>query len=290
MNELIVTVKTVTPLFLGGADGKTPELRTPSIKGMMRFWWRALNGHQSIEDLRKAEAELFGSSDEGVGRSKFSLKIIRAELEKDNYKPVLKRNFTAQAFKPEQTFKLVLSATNSFSKFEMVCNLLKISLILGGIGKRSRRGFGSLKIVNINGSDFASDYSLTSICYMLNVIVPNSFKVDDSKIKRINTISSDADYPYIKEIEIGKPSDSYDALIQKIGKASHDYDCYYTGFVESSHRFASPVYVSIIKDNKDKYLPVVTTLNCSYKGGFNSLSNDDKKIDKTNDFIKAVLS
>jgi len=34
-------------MFLAGADGVTPELRAPSIKGAMRFWWRACNGHLS---------------------------------------------------------------------------------------------------------------------------------------------------------------------------------------------------------------------------------------------------
>ena len=73
MEMLTVTLKTVTPLFLAGADGRTPELRAPSIKGMMRFWWRAMKV-LSIEELRKEEGDLFGSSDEGGG-SKFALSV-----------------------------------------------------------------------------------------------------------------------------------------------------------------------------------------------------------------------
>ncbi len=41
MKSIKFTLETITPLFLAGADGQTPELRPPSIKGMMRFWWRA---------------------------------------------------------------------------------------------------------------------------------------------------------------------------------------------------------------------------------------------------------
>jgi len=48
-------------MFLAGADGKTPELRAPSIKGAVRFWWRAMNGCLSIKDLKEKESEIFGS-------------------------------------------------------------------------------------------------------------------------------------------------------------------------------------------------------------------------------------
>ena len=41
-------VEIVTPLFLGGADPNKAELRAPSIKGALRFWWRALNPHFSL--------------------------------------------------------------------------------------------------------------------------------------------------------------------------------------------------------------------------------------------------
>jgi len=41
-----VTLETVTPLFLGGADPRgAPELRAPALRGAMRYWlWTALGG------------------------------------------------------------------------------------------------------------------------------------------------------------------------------------------------------------------------------------------------------
>ncbi len=62
MEKFTVTLKTITPLFLGGADGKTPELRSPSIKGAMRFWYRAIDA-----DYVKNEPKTFGSTDKGQG-------------------------------------------------------------------------------------------------------------------------------------------------------------------------------------------------------------------------------
>jgi CRISPR-associated protein Cmr1 len=42
---LAVTLETVTPLFLGGADPRgAPELRPPPFRGAMRYWLRAALG------------------------------------------------------------------------------------------------------------------------------------------------------------------------------------------------------------------------------------------------------
>lgn len=61
----------VTPMFLGGADQKAEGIRPASIKGALRFWWRALNwarcwqasGQNDVQALRllhSEEARLFG--------------------------------------------------------------------------------------------------------------------------------------------------------------------------------------------------------------------------------------
>jgi len=84
MKSIPFTLETITPLFLAGADGKTPELRPPSIKGMMRFWWRAykypqlpmLSQKEKIETLSELEGEIFGSSSKGGRKSSFSIRII----------------------------------------------------------------------------------------------------------------------------------------------------------------------------------------------------------------------
>ena len=57
-------LEVVTPLFLGGAERPGAELRTASIKGMLRFWWRALYGHsyQSPEELQNAENRIWGGA------------------------------------------------------------------------------------------------------------------------------------------------------------------------------------------------------------------------------------
>jgi len=76
MHKLVFECETITPMFLAGADGKTPELRAPSIKGALRFWWRAMNGNKSIEKLKIEEANIFGGTETVQGKSKV---IIRTK-------------------------------------------------------------------------------------------------------------------------------------------------------------------------------------------------------------------
>ncbi|RUM75097.1 MAG: type III-B CRISPR module RAMP protein Cmr1, partial [Sulfurovum sp.] len=75
--ELTFECETITPMFMYGADGKTPELRPASIKGVMRFWWRAIHGNLSLEDLKEQEGEIFGDTDK---KSSFSIKLKRYEF------------------------------------------------------------------------------------------------------------------------------------------------------------------------------------------------------------------
>lgn len=71
MKEITVTLETVTPLFLGGANPRgAPELRAPSFRGALRYWLRAALGGalgDNAETVRQEEAVVFGSTDEKTG-------------------------------------------------------------------------------------------------------------------------------------------------------------------------------------------------------------------------------
>ena len=65
------TYSVVTPLFCAGADSKTPEVRLPSFKGVLRYWWRALAWSRcggDLEVVRREEDRLFGSAGGGQSR------------------------------------------------------------------------------------------------------------------------------------------------------------------------------------------------------------------------------
>ncbi len=74
MDKLTVTLKTVTPMFLGGSNpNDTTELRAPSIKGALRFWYRAIDplyNHKVEPSDPKSptwEDKIFGSTEHGQG-------------------------------------------------------------------------------------------------------------------------------------------------------------------------------------------------------------------------------
>lgn len=59
---LIARYRVVTPMFLSGADQSKAELRLPSFKGVLRFWWRALADERDLGKLHQQEDTLFGST------------------------------------------------------------------------------------------------------------------------------------------------------------------------------------------------------------------------------------
>ena len=68
--ELKLTVRTVTPVYLAGAEHGLPELRAPSFKGLLRFWYRAFD-----PDFLDHEPLLFGGAGGTHGQSPFLLRV-----------------------------------------------------------------------------------------------------------------------------------------------------------------------------------------------------------------------
>ena len=76
--EIEATYRVVTPMFCGGSDpgSARAELRVPSFKGVLRFWWRALAWARQdgdLEMIRREEDKLFGSA--GGGKSRVSMSL-----------------------------------------------------------------------------------------------------------------------------------------------------------------------------------------------------------------------
>lgn len=159
MPELQVTLETITPLFLAGADGTTPELRPASFRGALRFWLRALLGGALGDDLKAikaTEVAVFGSTD---AASPIIVRILTHadRLTYAGYRPLLhnpQRTFKFEGWDTDQSFTvriLTRPGVPAISDAAMASLLLLISL--GGLGRRSRRGFGSLQIQSSKVSD-----------------------------------------------------------------------------------------------------------------------------------------
>jgi len=191
LKEFRVTLETVTPLFLGGAEsrpkeglGGMPELRSPSFRGAMRYWFRALvggiYGDEEQKSVQKAESLLFGSASSNTGHaSPVSIRIKNQKLKPPqryekikgpNGRPLFppagrdylywsmdksgkaeKGNLLlARHYIPQESFFDFLVSVRATSDWEVLQKYVMYSLWLttqlGGIGARSRRTAGSLSI------------------------------------------------------------------------------------------------------------------------------------------------
>lgn len=160
MRELTVTLSTVTPLLLRGEDGRTPELRAPSFRGAMRYWLRAtlggVIGDGNLEGLHKLEGAVFGSPELGsaVSVRLTSLDTLRSERA---YILPHKNGGKARCDALSGDMELVLSATRPVSPitWDAASANLQLALTLGGIGLRSRRCYGTLRIAKAPQSGLA---------------------------------------------------------------------------------------------------------------------------------------
>jgi CRISPR-associated protein Cmr1 len=276
MKSITFDCEIITPMFLAGADGTTPELRVPSIKGMLRYWWRAINSDLSLDELRKKEAELFGGSDESSGRSKILIKILKQPVKVSKYKPMPHKDrpiIEIDSFSTKQNFQIKFFVNEKDSKhLDTFKNIFILTSILGGLGKRSRRGFGSFKINNIDNEKYNSPVNIEQILNVLNILKPYLFIIRGSRI--VLNRPAKENYPYIKEIQIGRTTYRNDGeLLKRIGEITHKNDKDPLGFAKGQERLASPIYVSVLKDNNQQYLPITTTLNTAFKKVLNDIDS-----------------
>ncbi|MEM3505579.1 MAG: type III-B CRISPR module RAMP protein Cmr1 [Archaeoglobaceae archaeon] len=146
-----VELETITLLFLAGANQREPELRAPSFRGLMRFWLRALLGGvlgNNPQEIFKHESAVFGSTEHA---SPVIVRVdLRDELQSEDYRPLPhnpKKSFTFKGLAPDQIFTLTLLSRDE-NALKKAAKALQLLCLLGGLGRRSRRGFGSLQIVN----------------------------------------------------------------------------------------------------------------------------------------------
>lgn len=269
--ERVFNCKVLTPMFMAGADGREPELRPSEFKGMLRYWWRAVVTGEEADDLKREEEKIFGGTEKEKAKSKVLLRVEKKD-EKDFkdgcfYLLPHKEKFKSRAIAPESTFQVKISYPEGFS-FDAAA-LFRIVAVLGGFGKRSRRGFGSIEVWEEGNSEQQKMFSskeafLTSFVEQLRLF-NSSFKLEKG---RILNDKEGGKFPWIKEIGLGKKSSNkYDELLEHIGSLSSAYAKYKIGCV-NPRRFASPLYISVVKIGPVLY-PVYTVLNVVPPEGLN---------------------
>lgn len=260
-----IDCKLITPMLMHGENTSVAELRPPSIKGAMRFWWRAIHGDLTLKELKEQESQLFGGTGEDSAvKSSFRIKIGQTLSNPISVNSLPHKRVMTNGYKENQKFKIQFLG----KELNTIEKIFELSTILGGFGLRSRRGFGSVEIIKEHSSEVTETYI-------------------KSLIKDINkdfTYTSIENYPYIKEIQIGKKYQDFNVLLKVISTATSG-KCGKHLFNDS--RFSSPIYVSVLKFSEKDYRPIITTLNCTSNKFKNKTKEQGLKI--MNTFKGAIL-
>lgn len=153
----------VTPAIWRGADMANPEVRAASLKGLLRYWWRVWAGTfaSTTQELYQWESEIFGSTSHAsplVVQVKSIGSPCTTSLSHSTaptYFLFPFRSAAAAAYDARTQIEVTLSlrpgwtpkVVAGLSVLEWAAGSLWLLVHLGGVGARSRRGFGSLKWV-----------------------------------------------------------------------------------------------------------------------------------------------
>ena len=292
MNRTQLKLETVTPLFLHGYDSRILDLRPPPFKALFRYWWRATQVVSSAASLRDREGEIFGNTGR---KSPLLVRLSCSEnLEKDFYQPLphhmggrncrncpenenCKKAYSNEAYCPDEQFTIILTADN-IGCYEKIA---KLAFLLGGVGNRSRRGFGSIRNI---------DWCFADVCSLRREVLNTlndvagapRFQINSDNIE--STCTNFPGYPVIQSIFFGQPTKYVDSLLKNIGQATHDHGDDALGYAKRQERMASPIHVRIQKVD-DEFVPVVTQLNSVFPP--NTSPNNCGQ--KQQDFIDAIL-
>jgi CRISPR-associated protein Cmr1 len=277
IKKVVFEVETITPMFLAGADQGKVELRVASIKGLLRFWWRALQAESDIEKLRNRESQIFGSSDEKTGGgSSFAIRIIpnsdlkptknkfptnsqyQISVEGKTFKinileylaygtEYIQRQgnvFTREHYPAKTKFDIAVSFTDEAWENE-VLKTFYVWSIFGGIGSRSRNGFGSFDVLN-------KEKAFEDIKEVVSIKTPYIKGNIEKLVKKENIVSYSS---FARGTKLFKAKNSFDSGLDSLADVGKTYKNGRSG-LERRHCFDKRQYIGapIVEEKVTKSL------------------------------------
>lgn len=158
--------KLVTPLYGGGVRAAEVDtampIRAAGIRGQLRFWWRIVAGpFASSETMFQREAAIWGGIVEsGPTASRVAVRIKSKPVQAGQlsaksqiqglpaYGLILDPGADPMLLKPGYSFEISVSCASDLTsqQFEEVQNALRWWASFGGVGARTRRGFGAVQV------------------------------------------------------------------------------------------------------------------------------------------------
>ncbi len=199
MHELRYRLSFNTPAFLGNAQ-QQGQWRTPPIKALLRQWWRVVKAKElgyDVAKLLEEEKKLFGVAGEkgssiGQSRVRFRLEHWQAGREKVpqgehvahrevpakrvaanlylGYGPLTTRAArdalppsAVGAREAENVLRIMLARQVEPTQLGEVSQAIELAAWFGGLGSRSRNGFGSMHWEAIDGTAALRPLSINNL-------------------------------------------------------------------------------------------------------------------------------
>ncbi len=296
-----ITLKVVTPLFLGNGgekEGDIPsELRPPSIKGVLRFWHRAV-GPDNLE----TEAEYFGSI---KGQSSFLLQVRKLPNQEaiEDWKNefsylgygLKQKGCCRKYIKSGEKLELCLIFRSDATPEaqEAVLRSFRLLNLFGGLGSRCRRGIGSVNLEDNVPKDveslilqirnelsqytFQNELNYTGFSQSSRIVIPFVKETWESALRSIEAVMQEFRSAFTNPDMFAPDRNLIDSFLNtgSIDEAPHrisfglphNYffkDTYKSASIapaneKYSHR-ASPLFVHIHQLLNDKFAVVVSFL------------------------------
>lgn len=243
MHKITFHCETITPMFLSGADGQTPELRAPSIKGALRFWWRAVNGHLvtdkngGVENLLKEDEKLWGgTSTINKGKSPVRIKVLNRSKKliycndlkryaehdpRDRRIPYRKQGLAylyyvllnqkcndLEGLDTGSCFSVTISSKDKDKLINVILSFW-IFTTFGSLGTRARRGAGAFTIKKIEDYDSIISSDLDFIYKgddNYSIFLQQNLKKVKEKFNPNNSSVSSKSYSQVEDIFFSKHS------------------------------------------------------------------------------------
>lgn len=286
MRSRRISCRVITPLFSFGADKNKAELRPTELKGLMRYVYRITQQSKSNDSLFHTESEFFGSTKipsplrlqmisepDGLMIKKNSLTLHRkiTLCYDGNGKP--KKEFISSSIDANSTFDIILRLKNEAkADIQWYENMVRLSLYLSGMGKRTRRARGCVCINN--EKEKTAEEIKRDIVYLLNEVANDRQGEKQKVYEQYNSyirpaITTKENRPVIQKISFGSiiETNHLEQFLTAVDKAGHDTKKDKNKDSRQdptgTTNFASSIIVSVAA-TIEGYLPIYTYVKSVY--------------------------
>jgi CRISPR-associated protein Cmr1 len=216
-----------TPMLIGGANQNQAELSVKAIKSAIMFWWRVANHgvcKGNLAELHRQERELFGSTS-AISSIRMSLQCDK-KLDSNTLCKQINADYllgqdmgARKALIANQPFSLRLLSKREIDT--SVINAVKLFGLLGGLGAKALKGFGSIQLIELTSTaygnqpqalDLGEDY-VSQLSNFINISPPRTSPAKTSQIPCLEHC----------RLDITEPEQSAEDVLQKYSAALHQY-------------------------------------------------------------------